>query len=248
MRNYYCYVIIFMVAIIGSASMLQAKADVTRHDPGQFIGEKNRPQKVAYLTFDDGPSKYTEELLTILREKEAPAIFFVTGESIDNMANAKELLKAMLDEQHHIALHSMTHDREQLYYRKNSSEIFVKEMLDLKQLIADMTNGYETNLCRAPYGKNGNFRDDHWRAVEEAGLYCVDWHIDSVDWAKKDAWQIYEEVTKAIKAKEFPDEVVILFHEKKLTAQALPQIIDFLKEQGYSFVPYIEGEKFNLPN
>lgn len=68
--------------------------------------------KVAYLTFDDGPSKYTPQILDILRENDIKATFFITGWCIDGK---EHILKQVADEGHTIALHSYSHDYDKIY-------------------------------------------------------------------------------------------------------------------------------------
>jgi peptidoglycan/xylan/chitin deacetylase (PgdA/CDA1 family) len=137
----------------------------------------------------------------------------------------------------------MTHDKNALYYSEKSPTTFTKEMLELKDEIKEKT-GHETNLCRAPYGKKGTFKAAHYKLVEEAGLYCVDWHVDSQDWAKKNANQIYDEVVNQLENAKGTNEVVLLFHELQRTIDAMPAIIDYLTYAGYTFEPYVEGKIF----
>ncbi|MCL2559685.1 MAG: polysaccharide deacetylase family protein [Turicibacter sp.] len=202
-----------------------------------------KKEKIAYLTFDDGPSIYTEELLDVLNEYGISGIFFVLGAQFDYIPNADEILNRMVDEGHHIALHTMTHDKNTLYWSQNASANFVAEMLELRDEVATRT-GQVTNLCRAPYGKKGHFNATHYRAVEDAGLHCIDWHVDSKDWAKKNADEIYSEVVCELKRFEDADEIVLLFHEYERTVEALPRVIEHLLDLGYTFKPYAPGKVF----
>lgn len=200
-------------------------------------------RKIAYLTFDDGPSIYTTALLDVLNAYDVSGIFFVLGDQFNYVPYADELLQRMLDEGHHVALHTMTHDKYQLYQVEKSPHKFTEEMLALKAEIANKT-GHTTNLCRAPYGKKGHFQPAHYKAVADAGLYCIDWHIDSQDWAKQNADQIYEQVVNQLEKYQNNSEIVLLFHEYQRTVDALPRVIDLLKSAGYTFEPYIEGKIF----
>ena len=200
-------------------------------------------QKVAYITFDDGPSIYTEKLLDVLNEHEVPGIFFVLGSQFDFIPNFDVILNRIIDDGHYIALHTMTHDKNVLYRSEKSPATFTEEMFTLRDEVAQLT-GHVSNLCRAPYGKKGHFKVAHYKSVEEAGLYCIDWHVDSQDWAKQNAAQIYDEVIQGLEEFEDNDEIVLLFHEYQRTVDALPDIINHLKEQGYTFKPYVEGKTF----
>lgn len=204
-------------------------------------------EKVAYITFDDGLSIHTEELLDILKAHELPGIFFVLGAHFEAIPNTNEILNRIVTEGHHIALHTMTHDKCALYFSEKSPTTFTQEMLELKREVEKRT-GHVTNLCRAPYGKKGNFKVAHFKSVAESGLYCVDWHIDSRDWEKKNARQIYNEVVYQLEQLEEIDEVLLLFHEFQRTVEAMPMVIEYLASAGYTFKPYVEGKVFKALN
>jgi len=207
----------------------------------EYMRVENR--KVAYLTFDDGPSIYTEALLDVLNEYEVPGIFFVLGNQFDFVPNFDKILKRIVDEGHYIALHTMTHDKNALYWSEKSPTTFTQEMFKLRDEIECIT-GHRTNLCRAPYGKKGHFKAAHYLAVEEAGLYCIDWHVDSEDWTKQNAGQIYNQVVSQLERYKDNDEIVLLFHEYQRTVDVLPSVIKLLQEEGYTFEPYVDGKIF----
>ena len=207
-----------------------------------FIHPNAIPGRYAFLTFDDGPSPYTERLLAILNERRAPAIFFVLGESINRRTDSQSLLNQILEEGHYIGLHSMSHDFATLYAGEGAPGRFVDEMFQVNQLISEMTGGFSTNLCRAPFGMAGTFTPEHHFAVDAAGLYCIDWNIDSHDWSQRNAYMVHYNVTSQIEQLDFPDELVILFHEFSWTAEALPGIIDYLRYHGYTIIAYNPGD------
>lgn len=220
------------------------KAATVEDQIEDFENPKTKDEKVVYLTFDDSPSKYSYELLDLLNEYDIPAIFFVIGENLDLFSDSKEILNEMIKRGHYIGLHSMTHNRNKLYYSQNAPQNFVNEMLTVKEEIAKLTEGFESNLCRAPYGARNHFKKGHYVAIEQAGLKCVDWNVDSLDWSKSSADQIYNQVVAEMKHNDYPNEVVMLFHEKKLTLQVLPRVIEYLRSLGYEFAVYHEGDEF----
>lgn len=209
-----------------------------------FVNPKPKSERVVYLTFDDGPSKYSYELMDLLDEYDVSAIFFVIGENLDLFSESKQILNEMIERGHYIGLHSMTHNRSKLYYSQNAPQYFVNEMLTVKEKIAELTEGFESELCRAPYGARNHFKKGHYAAVDEVGLKCVDWNLDSLDWSKSSADQIYNQVVAQLKQNNYPNEVVVLFHEKKLTLQVLPRVIEYFRSLGYEFAPYQEGQEF----
>ncbi|MCL1950742.1 MAG: polysaccharide deacetylase family protein [Turicibacter sp.] len=227
----------FFTGMIVSAQQVDKQVE-------EFIKYDQRPTKIAYLTFDDGPSIYTEKLLKVLKEKEVPAIFFVMGDSIDimNHGRGEMLLNKMLEDGHHIGYHTMTHNRDKLYFMGDSPEFFLREMIAVREKVAALTDGYWSTLCRAPYGKRTHFKTGHYNTMARSDFYCIDWNIDSMDWAQSSTGAIYSRVLSELANEKYPDQIVMLFHEKDITADALPSIIDFVRSKGYTFVPYVEGE------
>ena len=208
-----------------------------------FIYQEPKPEKVVYLTFDDGPSAHTLDLLNLLEQEQVPAVFFVIGENINNVPNSGEILKEILNKGHYIGLHSMTHDLDKLYNAPDAATNFVNEMLEVRGKVKELT-GFESNLCRPPYGGRGHFTNSHYQAIKEAGLSCVDWNVDSLDWAKSSSEEIVNQVKKDLEIADYPNEVVLLFHEKKLTLETLPQVFKYYRDLGYVFMPYYDGDEF----
>ena len=239
-------VILFVLGLYFTLNVVTAVFAVEKErDILEFVKEfESTNQKVAYLTFDDGPSIYTHDLLDVLNQHEVPGIFFVLGKQIEYVPNSDEILKRMLDEGHHIALHTMTHDKFALYHSEKSPNVFKNEMLELKEEIRQRT-GHVTNLCRAPFGKENHFKLAHHKVVEDTGLYCIDWHVDSKDWEKTSADQIYNEVQHQLKeVRKDQSEIVLLFHEYERTVEVMPRIIALLRKEGYRFEAYVEGKVF----
>ena len=201
--------------------------------------------KIAYLTFDDGPSEYTEDLLDILKERNVPAIFFVVGRHIEEIGNSHDILKRVYAENHHIGLHSITHNRENLYSKTNSPKIFINEMKELQNQLDKILNGYKTALLRAPFGSH-KFSKQHWKALKKAKFYHLDWNIESRDWELQSADEIYEQVVNSVESMQFPQTLVLVFHEYQRTVDILPSVIDYFHENGYTFVPYVAGEKIDV--
>lgn len=247
MKKNHEFKLTFMIAtfIIGAFFLSYHALAATVEDRIEdFVYPKAKPEKTVYLTFDDGPSKYSHELMDLLEEYDVPAIFFVIGENLELVPDAKEILNEMISRGHYIGLHSMTHNMDTLYNVPNAPQNFVNEMLTLKGKISELTGGFESGLCRAPYGSGHHFKSGHLTALKEANLKCVDWNVDSLDWAKSSADQIYNQVVADLKRSNYPKEVVLLFHEKKLTLEVLPRVIEYYRSLGYEFVSYYEGQEF----
>ncbi|HAX72588.1 MAG TPA: polysaccharide deacetylase [Firmicutes bacterium] len=239
--------IIFLIGII-LCRTITVQAESVDDEMDRFQYPRKDKNKIAYLTFDDGPSSYTKELLEILEKEQVPAIFFVIGENFTVQPNGKELVKEMYDKGHYIGLHSMTHDRNKLYLTANAPQNFMKEMMEVKALIAEATEGFQSELCRPPYGSKAYFTKAHYAIVKDSNLKCWDWNIDSMDWSGSSPAAILAKVKKDLESTKYPDVTVLLFHEKKNTVKILPEVIQYYREQGYEFVSYHPADEVQFSN
>lgn len=197
----------------------------------------NKEVKFAYLTFDDGPSRNTSAILDILDSYGIKGTFFVLGTAIENYSNSEAMLQRMANDGHYIGMHSMSHDLNYLYKDENAAQNFVGEMREQQALISEITGGFESTLCRAPYGTGGTFTAEHVAALKEAGIKCWDWDIDSMDWSYSTA-QIMDKIEADMTLWNRPNNNVVLFHEKDVTVEVLPQVIEYFLAEGYEFLPY----------
>lgn len=200
----------------------------------------NKEVKFVYLTFDDGPSKNANKILDILDSHGIKGTFFVLGDSIETYSGAKEVLKRMADTGHYIGMHSMTHNYDHLYNGPNAAQNFTNEMLELQALIKEVTGGYVSELCRAPYGTGGGtFTDAHVEELKKAGIKCWDWDVDSLDWESgATVDKIMENIKYCMNLWNYPTHTVVLFHEKDATVEVLPKVIEYYQDLGYEFLPY----------
>lgn len=195
-------------------------------------------KKVAYLTFDDGPSILTPNLLKVLKNNNVHATFFVVGKNAQSYPNA---LKQIANEGNAIGIHSWTHDYSYIY--KNTDN-FLSDFNKLKDYIVE-TTGVTPNVCRFPGGTNNtvcfNYNKDHIMRsivtlVENMGFKYYDWNVSSGEAnsvpPSKD--QIVNNVVSQCKGKNI---VVILFHDTNNQGyvDAVPEIITKLKSMGYTF-------------
>ncbi|QEL82903.1 polysaccharide deacetylase (plasmid) [Bacillus sp. JAS24-2] len=214
----------------------QPKVEMNKTAPEKYNGQT---RKIAYITFDDGPGKYTAELLNILKKEDAKATFFLIGA---NVKSFPDLVKRELAEGHYVGMHSMTHDYKKLYTEGH----YVDEMKEDQSLIAGII-GKSPVLTRPPYGSMPGLNETLRNKVVEGGLKVWDWTIDSLDWKYNKmpvdaaAAQIIKNVLSgATKSKE-----VILLHDiHPQSVAAVPAIIQGLKEKGYEFEAYHEEEHF----
>lgn len=198
------------------------------------VTEENKEKKVAYLTFDDGPSEVTEMVLKVLDEKRIKATFFLIGNEITK--EREELVKRMVKEGHTIGVHTYCHKKDIIY---RSSDAYVEDAMQTADRIYEVT-GKTPTVYRFPWGSvNGyleNICDDTINKMEEKGYTYYDWNVSAEDSVGTPSeYSILHNIEKDFKKYTEP---VILMHDSainKLTAQTLPQIIEMLEKEGYVF-------------
>ncbi|WP_028399466.1 peptidoglycan-N-acetylglucosamine deacetylase [Ectobacillus panaciterrae] len=208
----------------------QPKSDRKKTMPEKYNGQI---RKVAYLTFDDGPSNYQKTILDILAKNEIKATFFMVG---TNVPSHKDSIKRLVKEGHYPGLHSMTHNYKKLY----TDGQIVNEMKQVQDLIRDVT-GITAHLTRCPYGSMPGLNQGLRDQMAAAGFKEWDWTIDSLDWKLSGNPNA---VTQNVLSQANKDLEIILLHEKEQSVQALPAIIDGLRKKGYEFEVYEEGAHF----
>jgi peptidoglycan/xylan/chitin deacetylase (PgdA/CDA1 family) len=190
--------------------------------------------KVIYLTFDDGPSERTVEILEILREKDVKATFFVIGRTDEDSLN---LMKEIVEEGHAIAMHTYSHRYTDIYA---SVEDYLADMYKLFVLIRD-TTGVEPSIFRFPGGSINGYNKGVYQQLEaemlRRGFVPYDWNLSSGDASgtKASAAQIINNVVEPAKKL---DRGIVLMHDsepKTSTVEALVPMIDQLSELGFTF-------------
>ena len=191
---------------------------------------KTEPAKIAYLTIDDGPSNNTPRILKTLKDEGVNATFFVIGRQVEQYPG---LLKQAFEQGNAIGNHTYSHNYAEIYKTPEGYLANIKKNEDLiYQLI-----GIRPKIIRTPGGTQGNFHVRYYNAVDAADYLVYDWNVSTGDAAAPlvPADQIVRNVMEQVPGK---DRVIILMHDapgKTTTADALPRIIQFLKQQGYEF-------------
>ncbi|ONI43317.1 hypothetical protein AN641_01465 [Candidatus Epulonipiscioides gigas] len=193
--------------------------------------------KIAYLTFDDGPSDNTIKILDFLKLNNIKATFFVLG-----IPSRIDVYKRIVDEGHTLALHSNTHEYSDIYKDPQS---FLDDIIALKDFIKK-TIGYDAEILRFPGGSNNTIShkyggalimQDIIKTVNDAGYTYFDWNVDSMD-ASKNIQDKNIIVDAVIKQSSVLDQAVILMHDsqcKTTTVDALPEVVIGLKNLGFKF-------------
>lgn len=179
-------------------------------------------KKYVALTFDDGPGKYTKELVDLLSKNNVKASFFMVGQ---NIKNYKSYVKYAYDNGMEICNHSQNH--------KNLKNLSKDEILDEINSVDDMLEkitGQKPKYYRSP---GGNQNDTVLSTIPKP---CILWNVDTRDWESRDTQKIIDKTLK-----EVDDGDIILMHEiYKTTLDAVEPIIVKLKEKGYNFVTVTE--------
>ena len=178
----------------------------------------SRSQKRVALTFDDGPSSYTDNVLNILRNQHAKGTFFEIG---DQVSGSPGVSRAVVNSGNEIANHSFHHELGPSYY----------SMAETSRRIEAAT-GFRPCLFRPPYGGYSSTTVSNARSL---GMNTVIWDVDPQDWSTPGSDAIYQRVV----ANTQPGSIILMHDgggDRSQTVAALPRIISTLRSRGYSFV------------
>ncbi len=176
-------------------------------------------KKNAALTFDDGPGKYTAEILDILKKENIKATFFVIG---NNIKEYPEVMERMVNEGHSIGNHSY-------YHGKNFDWQSAKKMRDEIEMTNQEIELYThapVRIFRPPYGvTNPNLE----KALEQTEMKSIAWSLRSYDTVATSP----EKLLKKIKSKVKPSSIILLHDSVAITKDILPELIQHLKSNKY---------------
>lgn len=194
-------------------------------------------EKIAYLTFDDGPSKIaTSAILDILKNNGINATFFVIGYRVEEFP---DIVKRAYEEGNFIANHTYSHKNSKIYKNKNS---FINEILDTDKVISKAINvsNYHSYVFRFPNGSKGtsyaSIKKNCINYLKEIKYNYVDWNALNSDSLRK--YSSSELLTNLKKSCKNKDSVVILMHDTIDVSKsylALENSIKYLINEGYSF-------------
>ena len=200
------------------------------------IYASNDEEKTAYLTFDDGPSNtVTPQILEILRNENIKATFFVLGSRVEA---CPEIVEQEYEEGHFIANHGYSHVYGSVYA---SPQAVLDEYNRTEEKIREaLGDGYSSHLFRFPGGSEGGkyakVKDEAKKLLEANNIAYVNWNALTNDSVGKPTHEsLVEDLKKTSNGKQ---KIVVLMHDtaaKQMTADTLPQVISYLREQGYIF-------------
>lgn len=191
-----------------------------------------------YLTFDDGPGQYTEELLNILDNYNIKATFFVTNQ----FPKYQYLIKEEATRGHTIGVHTYSH----LWSVYSSVDEYMNDFNAMNTIIYNQTGKY-AKIFRFPGGSSNTISRRYCLGIMTTlankmisdGYQYYDWNMDSTDTASKNTVDsIINNVKRSLKGNSY---YIVLMHDiKKNTIEALPTIIEYAKSIGYNFKPITE--------
>lgn len=216
---------------------LYAKGEVT---------EGELPEKVVFLTFDDGPSRNTVKILDTLAEYHAQATFFVIGEHLTE--GGVEIAKRALEEGHMLGLHTQTHQYDKIYHSVSS---FLEDYDKLASRFVEVF-GECPGIFRFPGGSYSAYinpiREELREELERRGFLGYDWNVSGEDAVgTPTAASIKKNIFDTVYEQEKP---IILLHDSpcsNLTAEVLPDILKRLTEEGYTFMTLQYRKPYQFP-
>lgn len=164
----------------------------------------------------------TELLIDILGRYDVKATFFLVGDWVERYPESVAQL-------HEAGMEIMNHSDDHAHYNSLSTEEIIADVTACNEKI-DAITGITPTLIRCPYGEY----DDHViAAIRSMGMEPIQWDVDSLDWKDYDADTIFERVTSRVECGS-----IVLFHNAALhTPEALPRILEYLIQEGYTVVP-----------
>ena len=192
---------------------------------------------MVYLTFDDGPSENTKEILDILKKNKVKATFFVTGYDDTH----REYIKEAYDQGHTIGLHTYSHDYASVY---SSTDAYFADLKAVSDMVEEIT-GEKSTIIRFPGGSSNSISANYSVGimsklvdmVTEKGYQYFDWNVSSGD---AEGNNIPKEQIIEMSCTDELNHINLLFHDsspKDTTVEALDSIIQFYKDHGYKFYP-----------
>ena len=223
-----------------SADTVEVVQDINMSGAAASSDENEGMTKVC-LTFDDGPSIYTDDILDILDKYDVKATFFVNGKE-----GYDEQYRRIVAEGHTLGMHSYSHDYSKVYADLDS---FADDLYQLKTYLYELT-GVDCELYRFPGGSSNNAsRVDMSRCIQylnAKGIRYFDWNVSSGDagGGYRSADTIVLNVMSQIKSLD-ADTIVVLFHDasgKSTTVEALPMIIEKIQAMDNTVIMPITDE------
>ncbi len=209
----------------GIAESEDTKKDKDTSHADQSINDEST-SKTVYLTFDDGPSSASNEIIDTLDQFNAKATFFMLEPA---MRMYPEVVNRTVKEGHAVGLHGVTHERDKFYQSEQSA---LNEM-NVAQETLEEISGVHSNLVRTPYGSIPYLTDSFRTIFDENGLKLWDWNVDSSDWSLSKDEYVQNVISQVEKLNKDGVAPIILMHDQDETAHHLSNLLHYLREHNY---------------
>lgn len=206
--------------------------------------------KVCYLTFDDGPSARTPEVLEILEQYNVKATFFVVGKDTEQ---SKQWMRDIVDAGHTLGVHSFTHNYRKIY---DSVEAYLDDFAQEYDLIQEAT-GVAPQIFRFPGGSinayNGHIYQEIVAEMTRRGFVYFDWNRANGD-AVRNSPSAMVLTKNALDKLGASSRVIVLMHDSKShanTVTSLPAVIEGYQNAGYTLealTPEVRPIVYAYPN
>jgi peptidoglycan/xylan/chitin deacetylase (PgdA/CDA1 family) len=196
-----------------------------------FCNNPLEKEKKIALTFDDGPSEFTLEVLELLKKYNAKAAFFCIGKNIEKHP---EIVKQIIAQGHLVGNHSYSHSKFFDFY--NAGQI--QEEIEKTDALLEKLTSKKINFFRPPYGvTTPSIR----RALKLTGHKTIGWNIRSLDGGTKNQELILNRITKRVS----PGGIVLLHDTASHSVLVLEQFLQFLQQNNYKVISTEELLKIN---
>ncbi len=212
-----CFIVALVLSIVGSVSVF---ANNSKKLPIYCV---DTDKKQIAISFDAAwGADDTDTLISILKEYNVPATFFVVGAWVDKYPDE---VKRLSDAGHQVQNHSNSHPN--MPQLSNSQ---MKDEIETCNKKIESITGKKPTLFRPPYG---DYNNNTVEVVEQCGMKCIQWSVDSLDWKENATAQ---SIAKRVTSKVTNGSIVLFHNDAQFTPAALPTILKTLKDEGYEFV------------
>lgn len=207
------------IGVMGGYRRMHVATSTANKPQPIFCGDETIPEVALTCNVVWG-TEYVEPILNIAKDNEVPITFFIGGEWGKEYP---QLLQRMKNEGHELGNHGYSH----LHSNRLSIQENQEQIRKTEEIIFEATN-IRTKLFAPPYGE---WNDNVVQAADMLGYQTIMWSVDTIDWKRPGSDVIRDRVlTKSHNG------AIILMHPVDQTVQALPKIIQGLKEKGFTFV------------
>ncbi|WP_394774492.1 polysaccharide deacetylase family protein [Flavobacterium sp.] len=215
------WLIVIVLIWLGINAFGSARISSNYHVKAFCNNPLEREKKIA-ITFDDGPSVFTLEILELLKKHNVKATFFCIGKNIEAHP---EILKQIIAEGHSVGNHSYNHSPFFDFY--NAKKIKT-EIQKTDELLEKFTSK-KINFFRPPYGvTTPSIR----RALKQTGHKVIGWNIRSLDGGTKNQKLIFNRIIKRVS----PGGIVLLHDTASHSVLVLEQFLQFLQQNNYEVI------------